>query len=120
MSPQSRRRKPQTRKRPAPRASGRVADDDEFIRRALTPRYTPPAVHIRIRPTRHKVLGWFQVGAGLLLVLVNYAEELGARVLPGGHNELYFVLGLVIAGGGTWWLGIFDRPTKVDPSARHK
>lgn len=49
---------------------------------------------------------------GLLVVLVNYGAELGLDLMPGGHLEAYFLLGLFIAGGGTWWLGVFDRPTR--------
>lgn len=50
------------------------------------------------------------VAAGVALVLANYAQDFGPRVLPGGHNELYFLLGIMIAGSGSWWLGVFDRP----------
>jgi len=31
--------------------------------------------------------------------------------MPGGHSELYLVLALLVAGGGTWFLGLFDRST---------
>jgi hypothetical protein len=42
------------------------------------------------------------VAVGLLVVLVNYGAELGLDVMPGGHQEAYFLLGLFIAGAGTW------------------
>lgn len=29
--------------------------------------------------------------------------------LPGGHSELYLLLGVAIAGYSTWWFGWFDR-----------
>ncbi len=72
-------------------------------------RYTPPPA-TRFRPTWHKVVGWVQVAVGLVVVVVNYGAELGLDVMPGGHKEAYFLLGILVAGGGTWWLGIFDRP----------
>lgn len=76
----------------------------------LTPRYTPPLVRQRRRPPWHRLTGWLLAAAGVALVLANYAQDFGPRVLPGGHNELYFLLGIVIAGTGSWWLGVFDRP----------
>lgn len=76
-------------------------------------RYTPPSRHVRVRPSWHKVVGFALLVLGLLIVLVNYAINLGGVppwVLPGGHNEGYLVLGLVIAGASMWWFGWFDRP----------
>jgi hypothetical protein len=34
-------------------------------------------------------------------------------VPAGGHSELYFILGLVVAGASTWLLGLFDRGTTI-------
>lgn len=65
---------------------------------------------MRFRPTWHKVVGWSQVAFGLAIVVVNYVDYANVRILPGGHQEGYFVLGLVIAGAATWWLGLFDPP----------
>lgn len=112
MSPRSRVRKP-PKKAPArrPRPSGIGVTDEE--RAALTPRYTPPLVLERRRQPWHRWLGWLQVAAGVALIILNYAQDFGPRLLPGGHNELYFLLGVATAGGGTWWLGVFDRPERV-------
>lgn len=48
---------------------------------------------------------------GALLVIVNYyvATDGSVQLLPGGHNELNFLGGVVMAAFGTWWLGLFDR-----------
>lgn len=47
---------------------------------------------------------------GVLLIVVNYAEHMNLGWMPGGHNEGYFALGIVIAGLGAWFLAVFDRP----------
>lgn len=47
---------------------------------------------------------------GLALVVVNYLDYGDRALLPGGHQEGYFLLGLAIALSGSWWLGLFDRP----------
>lgn len=76
---------------------------------APTGRYTPPkTVAFRIRPTWHKVAGVIQVLLGIALVVINYIDY-AASILPGGHQEAYFLLGIVIAGGASWWFGAFDR-----------
>ncbi len=116
MSPKSRSRKvpkkkASTKASPAPDRRGPVVFSAEE-RAALTPRYTPPLVLKRHRPGWHRWTGWAQVAVGIALVLLNYAQDFGPRLLPGGHSELYFLLGLMTAGGGSWWLGVFDRPQR--------
>ncbi|MEO7443836.1 MAG: hypothetical protein ABIW46_09935 [Acidimicrobiales bacterium] len=112
MSPKSRGKSRSTRSpAPAPRTAPHSFSDEE--RAALTPRYTPPTkIAKRFRPPWHRLVGWGQVGLGLLLVIMNYAQDFDVVLLPGGHNELYFLLGIAVAAGGTWWLGAFDRPEK--------
>lgn len=74
-----------------------------------TGRYTPPkAMAFRIRPTWHKVAGVIQMLVGVALVVINYIDY-SADILPGGHQEVYFLVGIVIAGGSSWWFGAFDR-----------
>ncbi len=34
-------------------------------------------------------------------------------LLPFGHSEAYLFLGIGIAGGSTWFLGLFDRGTTI-------
>lgn len=75
-------------------------------------RYTPPPRVVRFRPRWHMWAGIAQVLLGVALVVVNYGEELGLSVLPGGHQEVYFLAGVVVAAGSTWWFGWFDRPTR--------
>ncbi len=105
MAPRSKSRSAKKKRGPTPRR--RPVDEPALV----SPRYTPPPT-TRFRPTWQKTVGWIQVAIGLLAVLVNYGAELGLDVMPGGHKEAYFLLGLFIAGSGTWWLGVFDRPTR--------
>lgn len=77
-------------------------------------RYTPPRLVKRIRPGWHIAVGSVQVLVGVALVIVNYGEEFGLRVLPGGHQEAYFLLGILVAGSSIWWFGWFDRPTPLN------
>lgn len=73
-------------------------------------RYTPPVKSFRFRPGWHKTVGALIVVLGLAVVIMNDAM-LGNSftLLPGGHSGLYLVLGVAIAGYGTWWFGWFDR-----------
>jgi len=50
------------------------------------------------------------VAAGIVIAVLNDVARFGPRVVPGGHSELYLLLGVTMAGYGGWWLGIFDRP----------
>lgn len=97
---------PPKRKGPTPR---KATDEG-----APPSRYTPPRLVKRIRPGWHLGAGIAELVVGILLVLGNYAEEFGTNLLPGGHQELYFLLGLLIAGGSMWWFGWFDRPKPFD------
>lgn len=73
-------------------------------------RYTPPQQRsFRFRPSWHKPLGWGIVLLGITIAVVNDLTYFDIRVMPGGHNELYLLLALLVAGGGTWFLGLFDR-----------
>lgn len=73
-------------------------------------RYTPPAsLQARIRPAWHKAVGALLVVLGVAIVIINYIDYDNVRILPGGHQEAYFLLGMVIAGLSSWWFGAFDR-----------
>lgn len=74
-------------------------------------RYTPPKKSFRFRPGWHKLLGFALLFVGIALAAVNDAMLLqpSLTMLPGGHNELYLLAGVVIAGVSTWWFGWFDR-----------
>lgn len=76
---------------------------------ASSGRYTPSSRAFRIRPGRHKVFGVLQLIVGLAIIVLNYADYWDVNLLPGGHQEIYFVLGLLLAGGSIWWFGWFDR-----------
>lgn len=43
-------------------------------------------------------------------IVVNYFASVGIELLPDGHKELYFYLGLLVACVGSWWTGLYDRP----------
>ena len=70
---------------------------------------------MRVRPRWHRVAGWGGVSAGVLIAILNDAMLMteGLRLLPFGHNELYLLLGLIVAGSSTWFLGLFDRGMTV-------
>ena len=78
-------------------------------------RYTPPAPKARFRPRWHRVAGWLGVALGIAVAVLNDAMLFGEDVtlLPFGHQELYLVLALLIAGSSTWFLGLFDREPTV-------
>lgn len=75
-------------------------------------RYTPPIRHIRFRPGWHKVIGTALLVGALVVVVLNESMLAGGQhLLPGGHNPLYLIGGIVLAGYSTWWFGWFDRET---------
>ena len=78
---------------------------------AASSRYTPPRKSVRYRPDWHKIVGALILVLGIAVIVLNDVMLLGASrsLLPGGHNELYLILGIVIAGYSTWWFGWFDR-----------
>lgn len=78
---------------------------------AKSSRYTPPMRSIRWRSGWHKTVGATILILGVAVAVLNDVMLLGASttLLPGGHSELYLVLGIVIAGYSTWWFGWFDR-----------
>lgn len=82
-------------------------------------RYTPPrSASARVRGTRDKVIGIILLVVGVAIVVVNYVDYDGLRLLPGGHQEYYFLLGLAIAATSTWWFGAFDRSPSPDEIRR--
>ena len=102
---QSARRKQHT----APTTGGRP------IAPETSPRYTPPTPQYRLRPRWHRVAGWLGIALGVVIAAVNDLMLMGddLTLLPGGHNELYLLLGITVAGSSTWFLGLFDRGTTV-------
>lgn len=67
------------------------------------------------RPTAHR---WIGVGLLVLGAYVAVANDsmlfLDVPLLPFGHLEVWLITGLLIAGVGTWFLGLFD------PSVRRR
>ena len=78
-------------------------------------RYTAPTPKYRVRPRWHRVAGWFGVIVGIAVIVANDGMLIveDVRLLPFGHQEFYLILGLLIAGASTWFLGLFDRGTTV-------
>lgn len=73
-------------------------------------RYTAPRKNRGLfRPTWHKVTGALLILLGLGIFVLNDAEWFGLHLMPGGHNELYAILGIALAASSTWWFGWFDR-----------
>lgn len=63
-----------------------------------------------MRPGWHRPVGIAVAVLGIALILVNYAEQFGLGLMPGGHKEAYFILGVVMGAVGAWFLAAFDRP----------
>ncbi len=51
--------------------------------------------------------------AGLSLFVINDLAWFDIELLPGGHNELWALLGIVSAAASTWWFGWFDRTPRA-------
>lgn len=103
---------PKSRGRKKPKSSRRAPQQQHLRRRgelsssALS--YQPRRA--KARPAWHRPVGITVVVLGVLLIVVNYAEHMNLRWMPGGHREAYFALGIVIAALGAWFLAAFDRP----------
>lgn len=84
---------------------------------AATSRFTPK-VKARgpFRPTWHKVVGALLILAGLGIFVLNDLAWFDINLIPGGHNELWAIVGIGTASASTWWFGWFDRAQK--PSGR--
>lgn len=93
------RKGPTPRSRPAPR-------EEPVAPSTVNP---TAARQYRRRPRWHRVVGWLSVAVGISIVVVNDLAYGDLTLLPGGHSELYFALGLAVAASGSWWLGLFDR-----------
>lgn len=82
-------------------------------------RYTPPAaLQVRIRPTWHKIVGASLLVLGVAIVVINYIDYDNVQLLPGGHKEAYFLLGIIIAGLSSWWFGALDRQPSAEDIRR--
>ena len=79
-----------------------------------SPRYTPKKPTYRLRPPWHRFAGWFGVALGLAVIVANDAMFVVEKtLLPGGHTEAYLLLGLLVGGSSTWFLGLFDRGATI-------
>ena len=69
----------------------------------------------RVRPRWHRFAGWGGVLVGVTVAALNDLMLMGEDVtlLPGGHSELYLMLGISVAAAATWFLGLFDRGTTI-------
>lgn len=81
---------------------------------AQSSRYTPPKRAVRIRPRWHRPAGWIGLALGVLVAVVNDVMLINdVTLLPFGHNEAWLFVGVFIACGSTWFLGLFDRGTTI-------
>ena len=49
----------------------------------------------------------------IAIFVINDLEWVGIHVMPGGHNEIYAVTGVMVAASSMWWFGWLDRsPTR--------
>lgn len=62
-----------------------------------------------MRPAWHRYAGWTIVAVGAFIVVANDVGYISKRLMPGGHSEAYLLLGVIVAGAGTYFLGLFDR-----------
>jgi hypothetical protein len=108
------------RKGPTPRNPNRVrrssATEDVHAPPAeptASSRYTPK-IKARgpFRPTWHKVVGALLIVLGVGIFVINDLAWFDINLIPGGHNELWAMLGIVTAASSTWWFGWFDRTPK--------
>ena len=78
-------------------------------------RHTPATPSFRLRPSWHRIIGWVGVGSGVLVIGLNDLMLMGdgLRLLPFGHSELYLMLGVIVSGSSSWFLGLFDRGTTI-------
>lgn len=93
-----------------PTPSRRSSHAPERDAPAASSRYTPKIKSVRFRPGWHKAVGLGFLVLGIAIAVLNEVMlGTSTTLLPGGHMEVYLVLGLVIAGYSTWWFGWFDR-----------
>jgi hypothetical protein len=67
------------------------------------------------RPPRHRWIGIALLVGGFILAVLNDAMWFTeATLLPFGHQEIWLLSGVALAGWGVWFLGLFD------PTARRR
>lgn len=98
------------RKGPTPRNPNRSRAEPPAEVPPASSRYTP-RVKARgpFRPGWHKVVGSLIVFLGLAIFVVNDLAWFDINLIPGGHNELWAIVGISTAASSTWWFGWFDR-----------
>lgn len=107
------------RKGPTPRNPNKSRrDSNEVVPAPAAPptansRFTPK-VKARgpFRPTWHKVVGALLIAVGLGIFVLNDLAWFDINLIPGGHNELWAMVGIATAATSTWWFGWFDRTPK--------
>ena len=101
--------------RVTPSKRARSVDDEVRPAPVASSRYTPKQPTYRLRPGWHRWAGWLGVALGVGMAASNDLMLMTSHLtlLPGGHNELYLLLGIAIAAASTWFLGLFDRGTTV-------
>ena len=62
------------------------------------------------RPRWHRYVGWWILIIAAYFILANNIDPSDIRLLPAGHRALYLIVGIITAGVGAYFLGLFDRP----------
>lgn len=101
---------PKSRGRKKQKSSRRPTQQSHPLKKGESPSLVGHQPRRKGRPEWHRPLGIAVVILGVGVIVVNYGEHMNLGWMPGGHNELYFFLGLVIAALGAWFLAAFDRP----------
>lgn len=56
----------------------------------------------------HRPVGLGMLVTGILIAVVNDLAFFDIEVMPGGHSELYLILGVLVAGTGAYFAGFFS------------
>lgn len=56
----------------------------------------------------HRPVGLGLLVVGILIAVVNDLAYVDIEVMPGGHNELYLMAGVLMAGAGAYLAGFFS------------
>lgn len=102
---------------PRPEGTERLADDSEQTPSRLSKRVAQPVSGRRgrfgyysgFRPSWHRWVGIAIMVAGVAIAVLNDVMFFtDTPILPFGHQELWLATGVVVAGFGSWFLGLFD------------
>jgi len=62
----------------------------------------------KVRPWWRKGVGIGVLAFSVAIIVANWVARIGLDVIPGGHQEWYFGIGVIGGLIGMWLLGAFD------------